>query len=254
MQREWDLITSPEVDEIRQRILDKHRAGKEAAAKRTASAHAATSQPDPTPQGTQEDQPGATTVKAEPEDTPTPAPEATSAPQRVTVVTRYANKQPSDHQPDSLPLHRQPSPEHSIDYNRTISNDSAPTLPGQDDISPEPSSATERDNSPEPENHTPPDVGSRSQPPPPPAPRRHQQRTLANHHRHKPEPDTEMRCDQCDHLIASRYLAEACDVCGWWSIPPTKSWYCPGCQNYHRCRRHCRTNVVPRTQPHYPTQ
>ena len=54
----------------------------------------------------------------------------------------------------------QPSPEQSLDYNRTISNDSAPTLPGQDDTSPEPSSAAERDNSPEPENYTPPDVGS----------------------------------------------------------------------------------------------
>ena len=199
-------------------------------------------------------QPGDTAVKTEPEDTTTPAPEASSAPQRVTVVTRYANKQPSEQQPDALPLQRQPSPEEPIDYNRTISNDSAPTLPGQDDTSPEPSSATERDNTPEPENYTPPDVGSRSQPPPPPAPRRHQQRSFANNHRHKPEPDTEMRCDQCDHLIASTYLAEACDVCGWWSIPPTKSWYCPGCQNYHRCRRHCRTNVVPRTQPHYPTE
>lgn len=100
----------------------------------------------------------------------------------MTVVTRYANKQPSDHQPDSLPLHRQPSPEHSIDYNRTISNDSAPTLPGQDDTSPEPSSATERDNSPEPENYSPPDVGSR--------PRHHQRLGATNSERSQTTTDT----------------------------------------------------------------
>ena len=184
------------------------------------------------------------------------APEISTPPGlQVTVTKRYANKCP------------RPAP----DVGNTEPTDpsaapSAAAAPREPSTSPSPSGPSLRDTTPEPDDPGMPSA-DRPAPPQPPAPLRHRLRGLTNRQRDRAEPDSEMRCDHYHHLIESRLVVQQCDLCGWWSQPPSKAWHCPSCHQFYRARRRrhpteCTREAVLRhitlairhTHPHKPSQ